>query len=259
MPIVRLDPHAHLYDSYPLGCWVAAAIRNLGAGADTYRMAVIVDRVGQDSFARFRRESSTFGEWQESPAAGDSSSEALVGKVSIGAGSLTVIRGVQYVTEERLEVLGLGVVRTIEDGAPCEAVLESISRSQGVPCLPWSPGKWLGRRGELIGRLIESSSASELVFGDIAMRSCVGPPSSLLSRARRAGYLVLPGTDPLPRVQDSMLVGSYGAQVEMPQLPSGDICPTTIVRYFLHNPDSVRVWGHPNGPFEAIQRFIATL
>jgi hypothetical protein len=258
--IVRLDPHAHLYDAYSLVDWVAAAIRNLGGGPDAYKMVVIVDRMGQDSFARFRQEAPSFGEWNEVPVGDGSSSESLSGSVSIEAGSLTVIRGVQYVSAERLEVLGLGVTRTIEDGAPCRAVIESITKAQGVPCLPWSPGKWLGRRGAIVARILESSSAAQLVFGDIAIRSRVGPPSSLLRKARRDGYLILPGTDPLPVVKDTCLVGSYGVEVDIPSLPSpASTSPNSILRYFLSNSDRVRVWGRPNSPFRAIQRFIATV
>lgn len=259
MPIVRLDPHAHLYDCYSLVEWVTAAIRNLAGGPDTYRMVIVVDRAGQDSFARFRRESSIFRGWYEVPVAEGSSSETLAAIVSTGDCSLTVIRGVQYVTEERIEVLGFGVPRTIEEGAPCKAVIESILKSRGVPCIPWSPGKWLGRRGYIVKRMLESYAATELVFGDIAMRSCLGPPSNILSRARRAGYLVLPGTDPLPRVEDSSLVGSYGVQIDLAQLPPADICPTMLVRYFLSDSAQVTVWGYPNRPVEAIRRFIATV
>ncbi len=259
MPIVRIDPHAHLYDTYSLFEWVSAAIRNLAGGADTYRMVVIVDRAGQDSFARFRQERAIFSGWHEIPAAAGFSSESLIARVLTEDGSLTVIRGVQYVTEERIEVLGLGVVRTIQDGAPCEAVVESIIKACGIPCIPWSPGKWLGNRGAIVVQMLESYSPNELVFGDIAMRSRLGPPSTILSRARRAGYLVLPGTDPLPGVSDSRLVGSYGAEVEIPQPLLEDTCPTRLLRYFLSNSAKVRVWGHPNQALRAIRRFIATV
>jgi hypothetical protein len=255
--IVRIDPHAHLYDCYSLIDWVSSAMRNLSGDIDTYRMVVIVDRNGQDSFARFRREAAMLDSWMEFPGVQGLSSDSLYGNATLGDRSLTVIRGVQYVTQERLEVLGLGVARTIDDGAPCKAVIESIRAAQGIPCIPWSPGKWLGQRGATVRQLFESYPAGELVFGDIALRSRIGPPSSLLSRAARAGYLVAPGTDPLPRPQDSTLVGSYGVQSEIPDEQAKNASPVDILRGIFCNRDQLTVWGRPNAALTAIRRFIS--
>ena len=205
MVTVRIDLHAHLYDSYPLQAWCNAAARNLHIGPGVSGIVVVVDRAGQDSFQRFRDEVPSFGVWLEAKVQSpDNVSEA--GMLSWEGKTLLIIRGVQYVSVERIEVLGLGVARSVPDGAPLTELVDLIRREDGIPCIPWSPGKWLGRRGQVISRVMGSFSPGTLTFGDITIRSVLGPPSLLLQRARKNRFAVLLGTDSLPRVQDATLV-----------------------------------------------------
>lgn len=257
MTLIRIDPHAHLYDCYPLIDWVGAAMRNLlGSENRTPTNAelfvVVVDRIGQDSFARFRSEVPSFGAWSED----DSYSPSLLGVLTYQGRALRIIRGVQYVTAERLEVLGLGVARTISDGVGFKETIEAVKIAGGFPCIPWSPGKWLGARGMVVINTLDSHPPGELLFGDISMRSRFGPPSRILARAKRAGFKVLAGSDPLPRTADTELVGSYGAQfgfdgrIDQPGEVLGAVFKSSI---------KLTTWGAPNLPILAIRRFIATV
>lgn len=259
MPLIRLDPHAHLYDCYSLSAWVEAALQNLRPAPDICAAVVVVDRAGQDSFARLRKEVPSLGEWEESHTTSKQSLNPVVGTITYHGEQLLVVRGVQYVTAERLEVLGLGVARSLNDGVPCEQVIDEIRLVGGVACIPWSPGKWLGNRGRVVARVLERYEVGDIVFGDISMRSIVGPPSRLLARARRKNFSVLAGSDPLPRQQDLHLVGSYGMEFV---LPGGLLPAESLLTAFglLRGGGAVgRVWGRPNGPIRAFLRFLATL
>ncbi len=246
MTTVRFDPHAHLYDCYSLKRWVDAAITNLSRDLkDILPVVFVVDREGQDSFERLRREVPMFGDWEESP-------DGRSGLVTVFSGKLLVIRGVQYVAKEKIEVLGLGVSRRMADGAPAVDLLELIRDESGVPCLPWSPGKWLGRRGRLVRQLLESNTPNTLTVGDISMRTFFGPPSPLLRFARGQGYSMLYGTDPLPRKGDEQLVGSFGRAIK--KLPEGELVPA-ILESLFKGAEALKTCGRRNSPLRAAVRY----
>jgi len=255
VPLVRIDPHAHLYDCYPVRDWVAAAIRNLCPEAGVCAGVIVVDRAGQDSFARLRSEVPKCGEWSDVGGSGPTSFSQALGQVVYEGNVLFVIPGVQYVTKERLEILGLGVRRSIDDGGTCEQTVEQIRSSGGIACLSWSPGKWLGERGKVVDALRARYRPGEIVFGDIAMRSVVGPPSLILRAARRDGYPVLRGTDPLPRVSDVALVGSYGVEFSSALTPDQPGWLAESLGSLLSPAPRSRVWGRPCGPLTALKRF----
>lgn len=248
MNSLKIDPHAHLYDSYDAQPWCEAALGNLGSGG----IVVVVDRAGQDSCARLAKEVPAFATWSELPA-------SMGGVVSWANGqTIIVVRGVQYVASERIEVLGLGVGRQCDDGERAETLLKVIKTAGGVACLPWSPGKWLGKRGDVVQGLLERSSPHDFVVGDIALRSTVGPYSLLLARAKRRGYSVVCGSDPLPRSQDQSLVGSFGMSI----IGTAPAAASEQVRWALArlaSGEGISVCGRRNGVLEAASRFLSAM
>lgn len=260
MPLVRLDPHAHLYECYDVRTWVEAAIENLCPKEDVYIGVVIVDRQGQDSFARLRQSVPDFAQWTESVVTSDNSTDSsVVGHIRHENYLLSVIRGVQYVTSERLEVLSLGAPRVLDDGLPICDVIDYLQQHHGITCIPWSPGKWMGKRGGIIRDLLKHYQPGKLVFGDISMRSTVGPPSMFLCSAKQRGFSVLAGTDPLPRPGDVMLVGSYGIEITVDVKPQGDPCLSALFQIASARSSQPQIWGRANGALRAVQRFLTTL
>jgi hypothetical protein len=169
------------------------------------------------------------------------------------------LRGVQYVSLERIEVLGLGVGRSLADGVPAAEIIEAIGQAGGVACLPWSPGKWLGTRGTVIAGMMRTTPPERVTFGDIALRSAWGPYSPLLRRAKRSGFTVLLGTDPLPRDGDARLVGSFGVEFLVDgALSNGEQVLELIQTRFMEGA-TLRPWGARNSPISAFSRFISTL
>jgi hypothetical protein len=255
---VRVDPHVHLYDTYPIETWSKAAVDNLGVTDSIAGVAIVVDRAGQDSFARLRAEAGVDA-WEEARGEQLGSHTALAAVLNVAGKRLYVIRGVQYVSAEKLEVLGLGVARSSPDGRSCRELITLIKKAGGVAYMPWSPGKWLGPRGLVIKQLIRELAPSELVFGDIAIHSRFLLPSSLLDLAREAGFGVIPGTDPLPRAQDAGLVGTYGVELELEnRVELGTVAPSIITKLSSRS-SMLRVWGQPNSLFRAARRFVSTL
>ena len=242
---LRIDPHAHLYEKHSARAWCESAVRNLNGEG----VVIIVDREGQDSFERLRREVPSFGAWTDVW-------DGLAGEIALPEGALLVIRGVQYVAAERIEVLGLGVRRTLSDRLPAAEYIKQILAQSGVPCLPWSPGKWLGARGRAVKAILDGNVPTSLTVGDISLRSVLGPPSALLRYAQAKGFVVLQGTDPLPRAADEELVGSFGVEVDV-----AGKRPLTWddVRAGLLSTAAVKGRGRRNSPIAAVRRFIDSL
>jgi hypothetical protein len=249
MAIVRLDAHAHLYDSYELPSWSSAAVKNLrGGDLHVAPVVIVVDRAGQDSFARFRREPSG---WREV-------CEGRVGIYQTADSDLTVIRGAQYVAQERIEVLGLGCFRSDLEGRCAGEIVSAIRDAEGIPCLPWSPGKWLGARGAEVRKLLDRYTPQELSVGDVAIRSSLGPPSSLLARARALGYRVFHGTDPLPFNGEESLVGSFGQEIEIDGNYSTDLLAKNVLERLRDPGCRFVTCGQRNGAIQAFRRFVVS-
>lgn len=245
----RIDPHAHLYDSFSTREWCQAAVRNLGGTAEVPAIVITVDRAGQDSLSRLRG---------DAPAFADVSNiwESKACSVSLDGCELIVIQGTQYVTSERIEVLSLGAQRAVPDGMTASEYVAIITEQGGLACLPWSPGKWLGSRGQVVRRLLDVTPPTILTVGDISIRSRLGPPSALLRYARGKGFAVLAGTDPLPRVEDERLVGSFGLEVA---LEDESVASWENLKRALISPGSMRSWGERNSLPVAARRFLSSI
>jgi hypothetical protein len=257
MTLLRIDPHAHLYDTYSLETWCQAAVDNLGVASDVLGAVIVVDREGQDSLKRLRSE---LGEerWRDASPETNRPEKVLTGQCTVGDLRLTIVRGVQYISSERIEVLGLGVSRSVADGEPCCDLIARINSEGGIACLPWSPGKWLGSRGRVINDILSSASPAECIIGDIALRTRLGPPSLLLSSARRRGFSVVAGTDPLPRSEDAALVGSYGVEIRLENTPLEGLGAPSITQLIKNNSGELRCFGRPNSVLVAAARFLST-
>ena len=127
-----------------------------------------------------------------------------------GERQLFIVAGRQIACREGLEVLVLGTTRRLPDGLPIRDVL-SETAGWGVPrVIPWGPGKWLFKRGRLLGQLLEEFRRPTLFLGDEGGRPVFWGYPQQFERAARIGVRDLPGTDPLPFPHDVTKVGRMG-------------------------------------------------
>lgn len=131
------------------------------------------------------------------------------------AQELTIVSGRQIVTKDRLEVLALGIDREIPDGVPTGEVLSEIRGGGGIPVLNWAPGKWFFKRGKVVKDLIASSRPQDFLIGDTTLRPWLWPEPQLMQQARKKGFTVLAGSDPLPFSGEEKQVGTYGNAFEL--------------------------------------------
>ena len=107
--------------------------------------------------------------------------------------------------------------------------------------------------------LLDAVSTNILSVGDISMRSRLGPPSILLSYARRRGFPALLGTDPLPPKTDEELVGSLGIEVSLRQSVADALSSWSALKVALLSSESIRQWGVRNSPLRAARRFVCSI
>lgn len=112
-----------------------------------------------------------------------------------------LIQGYQIITAEKLEVLALGMTDVIADGLSLSETVEKILKNNAIPVLPWSPGKWLGKRGDVLREFLSSTKKESIFLGDIKGRptTLVGgyfglPKNNIFS----LGFNNVSGSDPLP-------------------------------------------------------------
>jgi hypothetical protein len=125
-----------------------------------------------------------------------------------------IIAGRQIVTAEKLEVLALISDADFVDSLPVETTIQNIVSKNGIPVLPWGVGKWLGKRGKILQKLLNSDTLPMVYFGDNSGRPNFWSRPSYFQLAEEKGRKILPGTDPLPLKSEYSRPGSFGFIVE---------------------------------------------
>jgi len=202
---VVADTHVHVHRCHHLGEALAALCANLGRHGDGVRAAFLAERADYRVFAALRDGALIPGGGvtvQPAPGAG-----AL--RVGYQGNEVYLFDGRQIVTAERIEVLALAADVDLADGLPAERVIGAVRAAGGVPVIGWSPGKWSGARGRLVGELLRQSAPGDLLLGDTALRPNASREPRLMREARRRGLGVLAGTDPLPLPGEELLLGTY--------------------------------------------------
>jgi hypothetical protein len=216
--IVLVDTHAHLYRCHDVDRFLASARRNLSRlgtrhvpHAQTHVLC-LTERSMDTAFADLAAERQAPRGWRLVPCA-ESGAVRLRASDSF---ELILVAGRQVVTRERVEVLALGIAAVLPDGLPLCDTLGRIRERQGVPVLPWSPGKWLGQRGRTVRAVVETAAPGDFLLGDTALRPRPGILPRLLVLGRERGIRLLAGSDPLPLPGDERHVARYATLLDTP-------------------------------------------
>lgn len=209
-----VDAHVHLHEAFDLARTFDAAVRRFDRAAGRFewtgggeRVLMLTESWGANVFADLKAGRRVLpSRWA---LAGDDESASLYLRRGDGAG-LQLIAGRQIVTAERLEVLALACGDTLDDGQPIDAVLDWCRQRDAVAVIPWGFGKWTGRRGQVVQRLIERAQPGSLLLGDNAGRLNLGATPKLLRLGAARGLGILPGSDPLPFRGQQTKAGRYG-------------------------------------------------
>jgi hypothetical protein len=127
---------------------------------------------------------------------------------------VTIIFGYQLYSSERLELLAYGKhlkgEGNKEEYIPGKsAFIDLIKFDFPLKLIPWSPGKWLGERGEIIRDSILENSDSSLHLIDSRLRAWPFKRPILFDEIEERGRAILCGSDPLPLDNEEMSLLSY--------------------------------------------------
>lgn len=207
------DGHVHIHDSFALDKLFKAALDNFNhythylslKGTLNYFL-LLTESAGTEAFTRLRN----------SPGQVDgftlrTTDEANCLQMDLHQNaSLYVVAGRQIVTAESLEVLALGLDTTYPDNNPLQEILRDLENKNCLMVLPWGAGKWLGKRGRIVQRTVQSFRNSSFFLGDNGNRPFFWPKPAVFSQASKMGTGNLQGSDPLPFRNQEERVGSFG-------------------------------------------------
>lgn len=203
---IAADTHVHLYPFYDLRAQLDAAFINLRRAAPAANVFALclTERSGQAAYAALRDGNLAADTWTITATADP---DAVLAQSTDAL--LYILAGRQIVTGERLEVLALGRDLRVEDGLSLDETLVRVTAGDAVAVLPWGLGKWLGRRGRLIGNVLDRRPPNTVVFADTCLRPAWFPTPPFLRKARSRGFSILYGTDPLPRPHEEHITGQW--------------------------------------------------
>ena len=256
--VFHIDCHAHLHPCFDIVVWLSYALENLlSTDVETGRVVpavIVVDREGV-SASEMLNAAHREGKVSVESVLSDGSLLVALRTGPLVGKSLLVIPGIQVVSKEGIEVLGLGRTSRPEEKISSSEQVHHIISEGGLPCIPWSPGKWLGRRGKVVHALFDIFGPHQITVGDIAIRSAWGPPSPLLAHARSSGFPVLYGSDPLPFPGEEKMVGSFGVALKGDSVSATGVVAWILER--LRDPSKIDgIMGSRNPPSVAFSRFL---
>ncbi len=165
--------------------------------------------------------------------------------------SLYLLPGRQIVAAEGIEVLALCTDALYADGVPAAELIQSILKKNGVPVLPWSPGKWFFQRGKVIAALLRDFSPQDFLLGDVSLRHQGWPLPLLMRRAKQLGYAIIQGSDPLPFSGEEKQFARYGSRIVSERQITA---PSTILHQVLKGQATVSHFGSRSNLLELLRR-----
>ena len=197
----------HLYPAYDLETALRAALENLStlAGAEAIKVICLTERFDCHYFKQIKQEELKVENLKFNLINEDGPVEVEF----IDSEKLYIFAGRQIVTKERLELLALTKDVDVPDGLPYESAIKQINQQGALAVVNWAPGKWFGRRGELIKQIFNNYASAEIAICDTTLRFAGWTKPTLMQQAFSDGRAVLAGSDPFPLNNEYSRIGSY--------------------------------------------------
>ena len=243
------DTHLHIYPFYDIAAALDTAITRLGAAApDAIRVGCLTERYDCDVFNQLVNEPPR--EVTDRFAL-DPEANTLKVQNRQSGDELLLLPGQQVITSENLEILVLNCATRIKEGRNADVTVRDALSVGGVPVIAWGLGKWLGKRGEIVSKLVDTFGPGEITLGDTTMRPWGWPEPAVYGAAARKGIRRLFGSDPLPFGGEEKRPGSYATLLEC---DDQSVSPSDIISGILNREMRISALGRRNTPFEVAGR-----
>lgn len=214
--MILVDAHIHIHECYNLNKFLDAAENNFSnnlsiLGSDDKNSCIIcfTESEGVNFFDSFKKEienDDKYGNWSIILT---NDSNCLLFRSSNNF-EIYIFAGRQIVTAESLEVLAIGLENEIKDGLLLNEVISKVNSSGKISIIPWGAGKWMGKRGQFVEKLILEKRNFPIFLGDNGNRPWFWKISNLFKLAESKKIFNLPGTDPLPFNNQELRPGNFG-------------------------------------------------
>lgn len=253
---IYFDAHVHLYPVYDLPLAITAGLLRMeteGVPRDAVKLWLLSERSDCDVFARLC-DSEAIGMYRLERSAEPEAIDLFLGERRV----LTIMAGRQIVSRDGLEIATLASLLRMEDRQlGTAACIEAALAAGALVSLNWAPGKWFGRRGRIVAGLVAGAPESGLFIGDSAMRPRLWGEPALMRQARRRGWPVIAGSDPLPFAGEEHSIGRYGSLLT--GLWEAERPVTSLRRLLGAAALPMTLWGDRRGPFEFARRQLAIM
>lgn len=253
---LAIDGHVHLYPVYDLKKAVECGVRNLidhskKISSNVIPVWLLVERSDANFFDQIYQSPEKYENGEVKFKQGNDDLTIVVEKNKEPI--LFVFAGRQLVTKEGLEVLSLISNLNIPDRQKSiDEVIQAVTDSGGIPTLNWAPGKWFFNRGKVIARQIKEKSINEIFIGETTLRNTLWPEPKLVKQARKKGFPIIAGSDPLPFKGEEKGIGSFGFTIEGDFGPEK---PAQSLRDLMNqNREDIKIIGHRNNIFTFARR-----
>ncbi len=207
-----IDTHVHIYPFYRVEHALESVIENLArTGENTIKIACLTERYDCDIYSELATSP------RPEVAARfhiENHENYLLIRRRESTGEFYLAPGQQIITKENIEVLSLSCLKRVAEGNSAVDTVRDILELGGIPVVAWAPGKWFFKRGEVVKSLIDRFSPSELALGDTTLRPVGWFVPLIMRAARRRGYKILYGSDPLPFKGEERTPGSYATLIQ---------------------------------------------
>jgi hypothetical protein len=222
--MILVDAHVHIYDCFDLKKFFEAAYSNFSSNAEQFGnrndfngTLLLTETSDENWFTNFFHCADgkqlpikgSIGDWKFYRTNEKCSLIVRFGDSKC----IILIAGRQIVSSENLEVLALGMPNRIGDKEPLCDIIKRINGNGGLAVIPWGFGKWAGKRGRILNKLLNDVSSPPFYLGDNSGRPTFLPRPSLFRKAEKKGIRILPGSDPLPLAMDFYRVGRFGFMI----------------------------------------------
>lgn len=242
-----VDAHVHIYNCYDLDRLFQSAYANFQSNAfklakskDFTGVLMLTESKNQNYFSLFAKSENSLNlkKWKVE-STGD---QRILKATDTNGRSLYLCKGCQHICHKGLEILELLKSGDSSYNLPARELIKKIQEEGGVAVLPWAFGKWIGKRGKVIGELLQDKNLPNFHFGDNGGRPKV-ITSYFLTKYKKERALLLSGSDPLPIKGEEERVGSFGVYTEA-EIDTNNV-GVELSELFHKQPDKFKEFGQP--------------
>lgn len=215
---ILIDAHVHLHHCYNYVNFLDNAKENFmdnsdkSENSDIMGFLLLTESEGVNEFQKLSKlagADNSLGDWNINLT--NNSNTLAASKDNF---KIYLVAGRQIITEEKLEVLAIGLEKEFKYGKQVKDVIQYVIEAKAIPIIPWGFGKWTGSRGNIVKELVMENSFSPFFLGDNGNRPWLFAFPSLIKAGILKEIFNLPGSDPLPFVREEIKPGSFGFKIK---------------------------------------------